>query len=235
MQSRCSRLLFAGALATAACETTVNLGNGPDAGAPNDAAGTPDADTGVDSIAPPDASSADGGADAPPQDAATDEASRGGPKGFFITRATYFPDFGGIKGGDFRCQTSADAQSLGGKWKAWLSDSATDAAGRFLSDGPWIAVQTGVTLFPNRAALRGFPLAALTTDELGQPATDRWWTATLANGVRGPKTCTDWSSQSQFDGAMTGTRVPGVPGKEWTEDQAYSCMDTFALLCLEDI
>jgi hypothetical protein len=214
----------------------VGFYSSPDATPHDDAAldgATGDAAT--DTASPPDSSGSDAGADtATPPDAGSD-APPGGPKGIFLTRATYYPDFGGLKQGDFRCQSSAAAAGFGGTWKAWLSDTQTDAASRIVSDGPWIAVVTGVTLFPNRAALRGYPLAALQTDELGKIAPDRWWTGTLANGVRAPDTCSDWSTKAQFPGGMTGYRATnGVPGKEWTEDVAFSCQDTFALLCLQD-
>jgi hypothetical protein len=228
------------ALAAVACETTVNLGTGPDAAPTDAAAGTDaggDATQATDATQGTDAGGADGGVDAPAgSDAGTDAAdAAGGPKGIFVTRSTYFPDFGSVSKADFRCQTSAGAQQLPGTWKAWMSDSTKDAADRITSDGPWIAVVTGVLLFQNKAALRGFPLAALATDELGKPAPDRWWTGTLANGLRSPSTCLDWTTQAQGSGGQTGTRNgPGVPGKEWTEDLVFSCQDTFALICLQD-
>ncbi len=223
-------------LGGAACETTVNLGNGPDAAFLPDAT----ADAGLD--ATNDTGGADGVSDTNPvADTAGDtnpppDAADAGPKGIFITRATYTPDWGGVAGANFRCQASANAAQLGGTWKAWMSDTSHDAANEFTSDGPWIAVISGITLFQNKANLRGFPLAQIKTDELGQPAANQWWTGTLANGVKAPDTCQDWSTKSQFPGGQTGGRKSqtGVPGKEWTEDVAYSCQSTFALLCLQD-
>jgi hypothetical protein len=240
---RPTRSLAAAGLALAAfavaCETTVNLGNGPDGGGGDGAATGVDAASDVASSV--DAASADGGGSGSDGGGTSDTGTPdvtpvdAGPKGIFITRATYFPDWGGIANADFRCQSSAKAAQLGGTWKAWMSDSGHDAADRILSDGPWLAAVTGVTLFQNHANLRGFPLAAITTDELGKPAPDRWWTGTLANGVRSTKTCNDWASRDQFQGAQTGAlKGTGVPGKEWTEDDVFSCQDTFALLCLQD-
>ena len=240
---RLTRSLAAAALALAAsavaCETTVNLGNGPDGGGGGDGA-SPGVDAAGDTASSADAAVTDGGGGGSDGSGTADAGSEAsavdaGPKGIFLTRATYFPDWGGIGNADFRCQSSAKAAQLGGTWRAWMSDSGHDAADRIRSDGPWIAVVTGVTLFQNHANLRGFPLAAITTDELGKPATDRWWTGTLANGVRSTKTCNDWASRDQFAGAQTGAlKGTGVPGKEWTEDDVFSCQDTFALLCLED-
>jgi hypothetical protein len=220
-------------LALGACESSVNLGDGQDAATSDVAdAGASDVVTGADT-SQPDAAT-DGAA--PEAEAAAEAAVDAGPKKIFVTRATYSANFGTLKQADFHCQSSADAVPLGGTYVAWLSDSSTDAYDRVTGSGPWVEVGSGRTLFANRAALRGYPTAPLSNDELGKPAGDRWWTGTLANGVRAPDTCTDWTSTSQVIGGMTGTRAgTGVPGKEWTEDGAFACETSqmFALVCLE--
>src|SRR5207302_548222 len=48
----------------------------------------------------------------------------------FVTSATTNGGFGGLDMGDLFCQSLADAGGLGGAFKAWLSDRATDAAAR---------------------------------------------------------------------------------------------------------
>jgi hypothetical protein len=220
------------AVLTAGCETTVNLGDpegGADAGGTSDAgAASADGSTSTDG-SPPSGDSGGGALDA-------GDAGDAGPKGFFVYRSTYTADLGGLDGADFRCQSSAMGAGLSGKWKAWASDSAHDAADRILSNGPWFAVKTGIKLFNDHANLRGFPLAQLATDELGQPASDRWWTGTLANGVKSTNTCVGFSVMAMLTSGTTGTRVLGmsIPGKEWTEDVDYSCQSALALLCLED-
>jgi hypothetical protein len=230
--ARSPQVMIVVLLALGACETSVNLGDGPDAA-------SSDTGSGVD------ASATEGGAGDATPDVGTEvgvpEAESGadagvdaGPKRIFVTRATYAGDFGGLDGGDFRCQSSADAQNFKAKFVAWLSDSQTDAADHVKGDGPWVEVGSGRTLFANHAALRGYPQAPPTNDELGAKASDQWWTGTLANGVRAPDTCNDWSSASQGYGGMTGMRSgTGTPGKEWTEYEAFACVSVFALLCLE--
>ena len=52
------------------------------------------------------------------------------PKRVFVTSTTYKGNLGGLAGADAKCQTRANAASLGGTWKAWLSDSTTSAASR---------------------------------------------------------------------------------------------------------
>jgi hypothetical protein len=212
-----------------ACESAVELGKNTDGGAAADS-GSADSASATDANGP-----ADGGSETTPD---VDAAVDAGPMRIFVTRSTYAASFGGITAGDFRCQSSAAAAGLTGTFKAWLSDSQTNAADRFVSNGPWVEVGSNVTLFPTRAALRGFPSAQIKNDELGQPSPDLWWTGTLANGVKADKNCADWTSSSEFNSAMIGRRGGGAgqPDKEWTEYDVYSCASSqeFALLCLED-
>lgn len=221
--------------AAVACESSVDLGQNTDAGG-----GDPGGEDGAlgDANGDGDGGTSSDASDALESEASSDGAVDAGPKRIFITRATYEPDFGGITAGDFRCQSSATAAGFAGKFKAWLSDSQTDAADRFLSNGPWVEVGSNVTLFPTRASLRGYPLAQIKNDELGETATDRWWTGTLANGVKATgRLCVDWTSKSSSaGGGITGERLSsvGAPGKEWTESDNYACNADFALLCLED-
>jgi hypothetical protein len=213
-----------------ACDSAVDLGKNADVGV----AAAPDA---ADSRSAADGNGpADGGSETTTTD--VDAAVDAGPKRIFVTRSTYAANFGGIAGGDLRCQSSAEAAGLTGTFKAWLSDSTTNAADRFVSNGPWVEVGSNVTLFPSRVALRGFPSAQLKKDELGQPSPDYWWTGTLANGVKGDNNCMDWTSPSPADRGTVGSRGDGAaqPDKEWTEFYHFSCAteEGLALICLED-
>ncbi|MCB1058064.1 MAG: hypothetical protein KDD11_21405, partial [Acidobacteria bacterium] len=49
----------------------------------------------------------------------------------FVTSVGHDGNFGGLAGADAFCQSLADAVSLGGTFKAWLSDSTTSPADRF--------------------------------------------------------------------------------------------------------
>ncbi len=213
--------LFLGA---ASCSHTVDVGSN---GAGSDA-GAQDASTAVDAEA---GSPTDGGT---PSDA---EGGATGPYYVFLTRAVYDANMGGITGADERCQASAKAAKLKGVYVAWISDTNTDAKDHVKGNGPWLEPKTEKVLFADHASLLGFPEAALVRDEYGDPAKDRWWTGTSANGIRNPKNCGDWASNAQFQGGMTGTRTGTArPGKEWTEDSAYSCqtsdLQKYALICL---
>ncbi len=51
-------------------------------------------------------------------------------KRIFVTSAIYKGNLGGLTGADAICQTHAAQASLGGAWKAWLSDTTTDVSAR---------------------------------------------------------------------------------------------------------
>jgi len=165
------------------------------------------------------------------------EAAAPVPAYVFVTRSEYDANMGGLAGADQRCQSSAAAAGLGGTYRAWLSDSATDAKDRITGTGPWLEVRTNKVLFPTRASVEGFPAAPLLLDEYGDKSPDRWWTGTSSNGVKHASTCKSWTTNGQFEGGMTGTRTAetGRPGKEWTEESAFSCVTSdlqkYSLVC----
>jgi hypothetical protein len=180
--------------------------------------------------------SAEGGSDAGAADAVTT-----GVRFVFVTRSVYSPNMGGIAGADLRCQSSASAAGLAGTFRAWISDSNTDAKSRIRSDGPWLEVGTDRVLFPTRASIEGYPEAPLARDEYGDPAPEEWWTGTAANGLRHPRNCRDWTTNDQASGGLLGGRrstATGRPGIEWTESSVHSCigneLNRRALLCFGD-
>ena len=81
-------------------------------------------------------------------------------KRIFITTTSYSANLGGIAGADNKCALAAMAGNLGGAWKAWISDGATNAIDRFTDVGPWKDLK-GVTIFNNKANLATSPLAPL--------------------------------------------------------------------------
>lgn len=233
------------ALLLSGCTRIIDLGES----AGDDPGG---ADASTDAVEPADSGSADARIDA---DAAEEEdagssgdasasgdadADAGvpptGPSYVFVTRAEYNANMGSLAAADLRCESSAHAAGLTGTYRAWLSDANTDAKDRIEGQGPWLERGTDAVMFPTRASLTGFPDGPLARDEYGDEAPDRWWTGTLANGLRDEDTCESWTSTAELRGGMTGSRSgPGRPGKEWTEDSVFSCTDTesqkFALIC----
>lgn len=173
----------------------------------------------------------------PSGDASVEGDAAKTPTFVFVTRSVYDANMGGLAGADQRCRSSAAAAKLPGVYRAWLSDATTDAKDRVPNGGPWLEVGTNKVLFATRASFEGFPEAPLLRDEYGDVAPDRWWTGTSSNGIKHPKTCQSWATNAQFEGGMTGHRssATGRPGKEWTEESAYSCVTSdlqkYALIC----
>jgi hypothetical protein len=114
------------------------------------------------------------------------------PKRVFVTSQAFSGDLktqagaaSGVAGGDALCQTTADARSLGGTWKAYLATPTHRASSSFTHPGPWTLMGgDGGVLFANLAALAvGVPSVPIDHDELGQPVgTQEVWTGSDFGG-----------------------------------------------------
>jgi hypothetical protein len=120
-------------------------------------------------------------------------------------------------------------------FKAWLSDSTTDAVDRFSYDGPWIRPD-GVTIADSKADLTDGALwTSISVDERGE----YWlghagWTGTSGVGVSTGHSCADWTSAS---GADLGTQasVNAYDGR-WTDYNPTGCNGSYLhLYCLSEV
>ena len=171
----------------------------------------------------------------------------------FVTSQTFTANLGGLSGADSKCQELADAAGLSGTFKAWLSDSTTDARDRLAQAAvPYMRVD-GVPIADNFADLVDGDLAApLEIDEAGMMATGSpfVWTRTSTAGIhpsragctQGPPddplglclTCRDW-----FDGVTGAPRFDGGIGSwlfansQWTFNGANQCNDMNHVYCFE--
>src|SRR5439155_4793185 len=75
-------------------------------------------------------------------------------KRIFVTRTVTDGTFGSLTAGDGKCQVAADAVSIGGTWKAWLSDDSTDAFSRMANVGPWYLMDGTTQVFADRASMQ---------------------------------------------------------------------------------
>ena len=164
---------------------------------------------------------------------ATASGIGGGPKRVFVTHAEHDGLFGGLAGADTFCADAATAANLGGTFKAWLSDSNTNAIDRIVDVGPWYLVD-GVTLvFINKANLATKPLAEISKDETGatppMPAGLSYvWTGTLTGGQK-DLDCAGWTNASLY--ARLGAW--GTAPADWTSYTAGTCANTARLYCFE--
>lgn len=120
----------------------------------------------------------------------------------FLTQ-TLFPggNLGGLSGADAVCQAEADAASLPGTYRAWLSDSATDAGLRVgISVGAYV-MPNGVRIANSWADLTDLSLITginvLANGTVVPSPGSRVWTGTRTDGTRYGTTsenCSDWTS-----------------------------------------
>lgn len=160
----------------------------------------------------------------------------------FITSTTYDGNLGGLSGADAKCQERSNAASLGGTWKAWLSDSNTSAGSRLShSSLPYILLNgtlvannwADLTSFkPDRSLLRH----AIDVTELGTSFYPLVWTNTLYDGSIAPSitSCGNWQATTTGTTAYVG--APGIDdflGPPWTSYVTRDCYRQAALYCFE--
>jgi hypothetical protein len=172
--------------------------------------------------------------------AGCNDGSNGGTTGakrLFVTSARYTGDLttqggaaSGLQAGDNLCVAAANAVSLGGTWKAWLSDATTDAITRIDDVGPWFQLD-GSKTFESKAALRDAALVSVSIDEQGQSqGNSGHWTGSVHSGARASDHCTSWASASSGVDGETG----GVDSLDmWSSGYTDSCDTKNRIVCFE--
>ncbi len=182
-----------------------------------------------------------------------------GTKRVFVTSQTYDGNLGGITGGDQKCQTSANSANLGGSWKAWLSDSNTDAKNR-IPDAKYVRID-GQTIANSKAILtsnigNNFLQNPIDIDERGNIYSSSHngvgqnpevWTGTeyngtkifgtASNGTQAVVDCSDWTTNA----SNLSTGVTGLSnitfGVGWTRNAfggvGTLCYRQASLYCFE--
>ncbi len=151
----------------------------------------------------------------------------------FVTSTVVTANIGGLAGADARCQTLADAEGIGGTFRAWLSSSSVSAASRLshstgryvLVDGTvvadnWTDLTDGsVDNFINLTESGGAPPPA-DPIILGEPTV--WTGSTPSGGIAGSgDQCVDWTVASGSGHAMTEGRVDRTD-TAWTQSRTWS-------------
>ncbi len=142
----------------------------------------------------------------------------------------------GLAAADAICQARAAAGSLNdpSSFKAWISDSTTDAKDRFLDDGPRVRLD-GVRVAESRSELLDALLdSSINLTELGTYIGNSGvWTATTTAGVSSGDSCSDWTSASSASSTQTGSAW--ATDVDWTASFTTDCSFAFATLyCFED-
>ena len=173
--------------------------------------------------------------------------------GFFLSSLGLQGNLGGLAGADAKCQLLADAASLGGTYKAWLSDSNTRVDARLhQSSVPYVLVDsTPVANDWTDLVTRPFLDSYINKTELGivvvpppNPTPARAWTGTTIAAPGGNanitvdliRLCSDWtdSTNLQQGGRVgLGAQTPnGIP-YEWANGTANACFSPTRLYCFE--
>lgn len=157
-------------------------------------------------------------------------------KKVFVTSATYNGNLGGLAGADAKCQTAASSAGLANaaNFKAWLSDSTTDAVSRLTSDGPWVRLD-GVPVAGSKADLTDDSIntsLAVTENTTYFANNLGAWTGTLKSGLKDTNTCNNWSDATVGFSGTSGAVSSSNDG--WTQMSATVCNASFHLYCFED-
>jgi hypothetical protein len=158
----------------------------------------------------------------------------GGPCIVFVTSLIYPSDLDGLTGADQECQARAQAASLPGVYKAWLSDGTDWPSQRFThSSGPY-RLPNGTTVAANWADLTDGTLDApinVTELKITIQAEIEVWTSTFSDGTTEPpeSTCGQWQGES--GSARIGLLI-NTDGA-WSDATALPCTESHRLYCFQ--
>jgi hypothetical protein len=140
----------------------------------------------------------------------------------------------GIAAGDAICQSLASDAGLAraSSFKAWLSDSETNAGERF-GDGPWVRLD-GIKVAESMSAFTNTgPLTALGVTEKGDYLSVEVFTGTHTDGTHTTdESCLNWTDgTSGLDGGMG---LSSFVSARWTYWRDTSCDEVKSIYCFED-
>lgn len=159
----------------------------------------------------------------------------------FVTEDVFsIAELESVSNADMLCQTRADAELLGGDWRAWLSeqDDSSSPSQRFttMPAVPYMLLDF-TSVAASFAALTNGKQVMLDQEidltELGLPPSDpseTVWTATTSSGLASGNHCSQWTAVK--DVATVGSI--NLITAEWTEVETLaSCTGVARLYCFE--
>ena len=145
----------------------------------------------------------------------------------FVTSTTYTGAMGDVPGGDSLCQTRANAASLGGSWRAWLSSSNYGNAANRIVDRAYYLVDRLTKVCNSKAdLLDGSILVPINKTESGGSAGGSYvWTGTNSDGSYSTNNAcqTVWSTTSTSYYGYCGNH--GSTNSSWTYWTTLRCDD----------
>lgn len=151
-----------------------------------------------------------------------------GSKRVFVSSASYPANFGGHAGADAACQSLANTAALGGTWMAWVSDSASSPAARFIhAPAPYRRID-GTVIAANWTDLTdGTLVNGVALNEYGSSVLAEMWTSTTAAGNFTGTGCNDFTSNSS-GAPYAYVGASDKSGYDWTAIYLQFC-DRFGL------
>jgi hypothetical protein len=153
----------------------------------------------------------------------------------FVSNATFTAGLGGYAGADMKCQSAATAASLGGTWKAWVSDNGSSPSARFTQSSIGYRLLDGSVVAANWGALTGGGLThPIDLDETIKPfqGVSEVWTATQTNGTLSQDGCNSFTTTGYTDPFV----FEGLADKTtaaWTSVYQQRCDRSAHLYCFE--
>jgi hypothetical protein len=157
----------------------------------------------------------------------------------FVSSAAVVNPIGGVETADAKCQALADAQSLGGNWKAWISQPSAPVSTRFTHAVVPYSLLDGTIIANDWNDLTDLNIAhPINIDETGAtaPGGMQIWTGTDAFGASHyGSACRDWTNATSSVHAVMG--VDDATDRTWTEmgvPNEQTCdQTTLHLYCFE--
>lgn len=143
----------------------------------------------------------------------------------------------GVRSADAKCQALATATGLGGTWRAWISSSASDPAGRFTRATVPYRLLDGTVLATSFDDLtNGDDLTSdIHLDEKGTLVTaatgGEAWTGTDADGTYSGSSCDGFTTESS--GSLGTVGVVYQKNSTWSNVYKKTCDSSLRLYCFE--
>ncbi|MDE2001466.1 MAG: fibronectin type III domain-containing protein [Patescibacteria group bacterium] len=160
----------------------------------------------------------------------------------FVTSTSYTGNLGGLSGADTTCQNIANAEDLGGTWKAWLGSSGTSASSRITHSTTGYAMLNGTRIANSWTDLTDGSLAsAINVTEVGGAHNAAVWTNTTTSGgqISGSNNsvCYDWTSTSSvgYHGDSSSTSANWTASGNGSYYYYDYCSSSMALYCFEQV
>ena len=157
----------------------------------------------------------------------------------FVTSASYTGNLGGVSGADQKCQDSANSASLGGTWKAWVSN----VSARFIHSNKRYKLLNGTTIANNWADLTDNDLiSGISVNESGNTVGQvKVWTAN-SNAQDPGSFCNEANAEGQ-DWKNASASLTGHVGEAarsnfmWASiggtQSIENCSNSYRLYCFE--